>query len=106
MTDPVSPPASNTPHHSALLGIFLTAFGFISSPIVLHFLPEKWASLVGAIGAALAAWGVTGQIKQNTEATKASTAAVVQAVTNAPANLAPNPSVARAQAARNPLTNS
>jgi hypothetical protein len=93
--------SSNAPHHSALLGIVLTAFGFISSPFVLHFLPEKYAALIGAVGAALAAFGLTGQIKQNTDATAASTQAVVTAVTtSAPVNMAPNPSIVAAGAAR------
>lgn len=100
MTDSTTQAAapSNTAHHSAIIGIIITALGFISSPFVLHFLPEKWAALAQAIGAALAAFGITKQVQQNTQATTASTAAVTQAITNASPSLAANASVAAAQA--------
>lgn len=108
MTDPTTTPTSSAPHHSAIVGILLTMLGFISSPFVLHFLPEKWAALAQAIGAALLAFGITGQIKQNTQATTANTAAVTTAITTAaPVNMAPSPAIVAAgvSAGRNPLTN-
>jgi hypothetical protein len=95
VTDTKSP--SNIAHHSAVVGILLTAFGFISEPFILNLLPDKYSTVIKLIGGVLVAFGITKQVQQNTQVTVASTAAVVKAVTNAPVDLAPNPAI---QAAR------
>jgi hypothetical protein len=98
-----SAPDSKTPHRFSIGGILLTAFGFLSSSLVLHFIPDQWAEVIKLLGAVLTAFGVTGQVAQNTKATVAQTETIKQ-VTSAPVDLAPNPAIVNA-AARNPLTN-
>jgi hypothetical protein len=96
-----STPESKTPHKFSIAGILLTAFGFLSSGFVMHFIPDQWADVIKLLGAVLTAFGVTGQISQNTKATVAQTETIKQ-VTSAPPDLAPNPSIARAQASARP----
>jgi hypothetical protein len=85
------------------LSVALAIFGLISSPIVLHMLPENVAAIIVAIAAAWHAW-------QSETAKRTTTATVVEAATSAAASaqsasdtaarLETNAAIARAQAQR------